>query len=532
MQQMTAVWQNLDTRRQIIVAIVTAAVFGAILLLANIATRPGMALLYAGLDGNRSGEVLAALDQLGANYDVRGTAIYVDSSRRDELRMSLAAEGLPENSGTGYELLDSLSGFGTTSQMFDAAYLRAKEGELARTITALPSIKSARVHIADSRAQGFRSANTPTASVAVSSTTGGITVQQAKALKYLVASAVAGLSPDNVSVIDGEGGLVEAGDPATGAVPDDRAEALRRNVERILEARVGYGNAIVEVSVDTITERESITERRFDPEGRVAISTDTEERTNTSKDSGSSAVTVASNLPSGDASGSGKSSQSNNSETRERTNFEVSETTREVLRNPGAVRRLTVAVLVDGISATGANGEVETTARSDEELASLKELVAAAVGFNAERGDVITIKSMAFEPVAVPADAPGGSLIETLGINVMTVIQLSVLAIVVLVLGLFVLRPILSSQRERQPLPALPRRLDSPASQGSALTGEIDDGDDVPNALPVSGQRPQLGAAEPPADPVARLRHLISDRKDETVEILRGWMEDSEEETT
>ncbi|MBC7142577.1 MAG: flagellar M-ring protein FliF, partial [Rhodobacteraceae bacterium] len=245
MQQLTAVWQNIDPRRRVIVALATLAMFAAVMALANLATKPSMSLLYAGLDGNRSGEVLAALDQRSAIYEVRGTAIYVETARRDELRMTLAAEGLPANSGSGYELLDSLTGFGTTSQMFDAAYLRAKEGELARTIMALPQVRSARVHIADTRAQGLRAQSRPSASVAVTTTNGAITPSHAKALKYLVSSAVSGMSPDDVSVIDGDGALVDAGDELTGPAGEDRAEALRRNVERLLEARVGYGNAVV-----------------------------------------------------------------------------------------------------------------------------------------------------------------------------------------------------------------------------------------------------------------------------------------------
>src|SRR5690606_26926184 len=171
-RELTGVWQNLEPRRRVIVALATVAMFAAVFALAKMATRPSMALLYAGLDGPRAGEVLTALDQQAVRYEVRGTSIYVESPRRDGLRMALAAEGLPANSGAGYELLDSLSGFGTTSQMFDAAYLRAKEGELSRTISALPQVRSARVHIADTRAQGLRAQAKPSASVAVTTASG------------------------------------------------------------------------------------------------------------------------------------------------------------------------------------------------------------------------------------------------------------------------------------------------------------------------------------------------------------------------
>lgn len=126
----------------------TALMFAAVLSLAGMASRPSMALLYAGLEGAQAGEVITALDAQGVTHEIRGDAIYVEAARRDELRMMLASEGVPSAGGAGYELLDGLSGFATTSQMFDAAYWRAKEGELARTIVSSSYIQAARVHIA------------------------------------------------------------------------------------------------------------------------------------------------------------------------------------------------------------------------------------------------------------------------------------------------------------------------------------------------------------------------------------------------
>ena len=190
MQQLMAVWQALDTRRRIIVAGATALTFAAVLALSGAATRPDMALLYAGLEGAQAGDIITALDQRAVRYEVRGDSIYVDATKRDELRMALAAEGLPATGGAGYELLDSLSGFGTTSQMFDAAYWRAKEGELARTILALPNVQTARVHLAIETGRGYRRDQNGSASVTLTTNGGTITREQAAALKYLVSSGV------------------------------------------------------------------------------------------------------------------------------------------------------------------------------------------------------------------------------------------------------------------------------------------------------------------------------------------------------
>ncbi|SEO07725.1 flagellar M-ring protein FliF [Salinihabitans flavidus] len=546
MQQILNVWSALNMRRRVIVLAATIAVFVAVLSLTRMATTPGMALLYSGLESGPAGEVVRALEQRGVSFQIRGGAIYVDSSQRDALRMTLASEGLPANTNSGYELLDTLSGFGTTSQMFDAAYWRAKEGELARTITGSPRITGARVHIANTNSNPFRRDVTPTASVSVTTAGGPLSAEQARAFRYLVASAVAGLAPEDVVIIDGINGLIGKGDetPSAAAGLDDRATRMRDRVQNLLEARVGPGNAVVELSVESVTETESIRERTFDPASRVAISTDTEERSTSSRNSGDNGVTVASNLPDGDAA-KGESSTKQDSETRERVNYEVSETEREITRVPGAVKRLTVAVLVNATQEVNADGETVFIPRPEEELAALRELVASAVGLNEARGDVITLKSMAFEPVLQEGTAATTSLLDRVSLDLMSVIQTAVLALVALLLGLFVVRPLLTrSAADALPATADPARLGSWAAseqdgaEGSdALTGEVDDGafdfstaGDLPELnFNTNSDFDALGASDDSRDPVDRLRALIGERQEETVEILRNWLEDREE---
>ena len=360
MSPILAVWNALDTRKRVVAILAAIAMFLAVLGLARVASNPSLSLLYAGLDASTSGEIVTALEGRGVAHEVRGNAIYVDSSQRDAVRMSLASDGLPANGIAGYELLDGLSGFGTTSQMFDAAYWRAKEGELARTILASPQVRSARVHIANPVNRPFDRSSRPTASVIVTMGAGDLGTAQAQAMRYLVASAVAGLSPDQVSVIDSVKGIVlTAGEEPETSVFEDanaRAEAMRTNIERLLEARVGQGKAIVQVNIDAETNSETISERVLDPEGRVAISLDTEESTATSTGGAGGGVTVASNLPDGDVEGGGGGSSSADSTTRERVNYEVSEVRRERVKHPGDIRRISVAVLVDGVVTEGADG--------------------------------------------------------------------------------------------------------------------------------------------------------------------------------
>ena len=552
MQNVVSVWSNLSQGRRLAVVAAAIGTFAAVLALARMAASPDMSLLYAGLDGPQASEVLSALDQDGATYEVRGDSIFVEASRRDALRMTLAGSGLPSNSGAGYELLDNLSGFGTTSQMFDAAYWRAKEGELARTILASPAVRQARVHIANPAPGPFSRDQGTTASVTLTTGAGSVSETTAEAFRHMVASAVQGLAVGDVAMIDASTGRLIGGDGESSAasLTSDRAATLKANVERLLEARVGAGNAVVELNVETVTQSETIRERRIDPDSRVAISTDVEEITRSEQSSGGAGVTVASNLPEGDGQ-EGGGSQSQNSENRALTNYDVSETTREVEIQPGAVKRLTVAVLVDSAGLDN-GGEAGT----DQQLGDLRDLVASAVGFDAERGDTLTLKAMPFEPVEAAGTAATTGPFQRLLVSPLRLLQIAVLALVALGLGIFVLRPILRSKAAEDNM-----RVDTSLLEGSPRDAIAADPVEVPaasdsrsatlaSALEGSASASQghgplatgnFGAegryvtkagthGELPS--VTALKQVIEERRPDTIEILRTWLEDDTIEET
>ena len=541
MQQLLNVWSGLDLRRQVIVTGATIAMFFAIIAMSRIASTPNMTLLYAGLETGAAGDVVQSLEQRGIEFEVRGGSIFVDTKQRDQLRLTLASEGLPANSNNGYELLDSLSGFGTTSQMFDAAYWRAKEGELARTIVSSTHIAMARVHIATTGSNPFQRGVTPKASVALTAASGAISAQQAKAVRFLVASAVSGLASEDVVVIDANGTLLGANEEVIPAITGDgKAQILRERVQRLLEARVGYGNSVVEVSVETVTESEAIRERSFDPNGRVAISIDTEERSNSVTDAGGGEVTVASNLPDANDNVS-RDSASNNTETRERINYEVSETEREIIRTPGAIKRLTVAVLVNDLVFIDEDQQSSREPRSQEEIGSLRELVSSAVGFDERRGDIITIKSMALQSVPAVGTFVDSSFLSKVNIDIMSAIQMVILAIVTLTLGLFVVRPLLSkgdSARAESHPALISQQVDGPndvtQSHGndpdSVGAGFVEsDTQKTPATQEIINPDNSSIEGTVVEDSVERLQKMIGDRQEEAVEILRGWLEEKEE---
>lgn len=527
MQKLQDYWNERSSQQKLVMVAAFLATFLAITGFAMLASRPSMALLYAGLDPEHAGDVVAGVERAGIPYEVRGDSIYVDGAQRDRLRMDLAAQGLPASGAAGYEILDGMSGFGTTSQMFDAAYWRAKEGELARTILALPNVKTARVHLAVANQRGIRRDTAGSASVTLTTKGAELTRDQAAALKYLVSSGVPGMEPEKVTVIDSQRGVIQTGDDSTRT---DRAAAMKRNVERILEPHVGPGNAIVELNLDVVTDSEQLTEQTFNPQERALISQVTEETSDQSNSQGSGAVTAASNLPENDAQ-SGDSTQASRSENRQQANYEVSSTKREVVRAPGAIRRLTVAVLVNGVAGKGADGTDQMVPRGEAELESIRELVSSAVGFDAERGDLITVKSLPF--AALDGDGTAGStggLLDRLAINDLA--KIGLIGLFALAVAFVVLRPVLRARGQRNTAPALvddslPLNNFPMMAPPSALTASIE----PPQSL--AGLDATLigqGSASQhlPADPVARLRGMMKERQDESMKILSTWIDKKE----
>lgn len=558
----------MDGRRRGLLIGGIAALGIVLLILTRIASQPSYTLLYSGLDAAAAGEVVEAISARGVAHRVEGDSIFVDSSERDALRLALASEGLPANGPQGYELLDSLSGFGTTSQMFDAAYWRAKEGELSRTIIASPAIRAARVHIANPSADPFQPTRDVTASVAIRPAAGGLAPGHAQALRYLVASSVPGLSPDNVTVIDADSGQVMGAQDQMSPAADaaGRAEQMRTNIERLLAARVGPGNAVVQVSVELEMARETVLERVIDPDSRVIIATETEELDNTSRDAAGGGVTVASNLPDGEGAG-GEGSSAQTTESRERVTFDMSELQREVEREPGAVRRITVAVLLNGVEEVGANGVAQTVPRADAEVEALTNLVRSAVGYDETRGDVVTIQSMAFDAAAVTELTEAG-FVDRFNVDIGRIVQTALLSLVALAIVFGLLRPMLSASRTApagsidlpppEPSPGLPAPMNAiapgfdpiaalgdgafasgagPSDGTPAVSDETsmlprNIGDAFDSALPMmmAGAMSEEAAQNlSQMDPVERLRLLIQEREEETVQILRNWMNEDDE---
>lgn len=515
-------------------AITGAALMATLLVLALIAqqvSRPSLSLLYADLEPQTAGEVIARLDNLGVDYRVQGGAIYADASRRDSLRLELARDGLPRQDMVGYELFDNLNSFAMSSDMFDTAYWRAKEGELARTILAMPNVRAARVHIGQGSGRGLTARRQPaTASVTLTSEP-SIDSRRAQAVQYLVALAVPGLQPDDVAVIDTRAGLLagpglddRAATDASGEL--GRAAALKTELLTLLEARVGPGNVRVNVALDVETDSVSTTERRFDPNGRVLRSTTTSDRTDQS-DGTTGAVTVASNLPDGAAGGGNQSSE--RSETTETTRYEISEilTTTESL--PGRVTRMSVAVLLDHERQLADDGTVSYVPRSDAELETLRELASAAAGLDTSRGDVLRVDTLAFDrPEPGEMVVPPGAGERFLDQHGGRLAQLSILSLLALGLGFLVVRPLLRASRGGvgAPPPDLIGGALEPLSlgnDGGFPAMDLMDGMDAANGLGNGAMGGGIGLPAP--DPKSEMKDVVGENVDDAAALLASWLD-------
>jgi flagellar M-ring protein FliF len=504
-------------------------------------TRPDFVPLYSGLDAKSAGEVSVRLDSLGIPYEVAGNSLMVPSAMRDRARMSLAAEGLPRQGQAGYELLDGLDGFGVTADMFDATYWRAKEGELARTISALENVQSARVHIARPTRTAFsRERVAPSASVVVTTRGGGqLSRRQAFAVRHIVALAVKSLDPGRVTVIDSFNGMILGPDEGEdGLRADDariaREARIRSELEALLAAHVGAGRVRVSVAVETDNETESVIERVFDPEGRVAIHSDTTETTENSVEpaggGANGAVGVGGNLPEGQGQGgAGAAGSSQKANTSERINYEVSEVRRERRKLAGAIKRISVAVLVDGTLVTNADGNSEYQARPAEELATIGKLVRSAIAFNAERGDVVTVENLPFALSArEEATAPDVGFLGALTNNLVDLAEILGLVLIVALLMWFVVRPLTNGRAFEPATPA-------PLPLGHDISG-VDDEVGIEDASFSEVQHEEaddqkLIEALPTGNPeLARLHAVVDDKPEETFALLRKWLHETDEE--
>lgn len=483
-------------------------------------SQPRMVTLFSELSPAETAAISRELDAKGIKYELaaEGAIIRAPQENVARVRMELAGKGMPGGGSVGYEIFDKTDAFTATATVQNVNKIRALEGELGRSIKTIDRVTAARVHLSIPERRLFSKDKTEPRASIILRVRGELEAAQVRAIRHLVASAVDGLKPARVSLVDETGRLLAEGgeDPDGSTAAADRQAShekrLKAEVEGIVASVVGRGRARVQVVVDLDNQRVQQTSESFDPESRVVRSTQTRNEQNSAASAGDGAVSVANELPGGQRRAEPAAPRNQSQKQEETVNYEISRTTRTETLEAGRVKRLSVAVLVDGAYQRNAAGEVAYTPRSDEELQRIAALVRTGVGFDKARGDQIEVVNLRFaeQPeVEKIAEASLTSRLISVGPDdIMRMAEAAVFILVTLIILIFIARPLL-----RQVLAPLADNADTAAGAAQAqLAG--------PAATPAL---PGSAAAALP-QPLEQIGQMVATRPAEAAAILKSWM--------
>jgi len=507
---------------------------------------PQMTLLYSELSSSDSGAIAAKLEEVGISYEISpdGSRVLASEDNIGRARMLLAEAGLPNGGSMGYEIFDKQSGFGTTSFVQNVNMVRALEGELARTIGSLDNIRSARVHLVLPQRELFSRESRPSSASVFLGVRPGAAVErkQVVAIQSLVASAVPELKVANVSVIDSEGALLAKGEGQDEESLSLKAEELRRGFESRMTEKVedqvgrvvGYGNVRAIVTAEMNFDRISTSEELYDPETVVRSSQVTEENS-TEREGVSNDVSVENNLPGvgGDLLlDESPSAESNRLE--EITNYEVSKTVRNTVREVGEVKKISVAVVVDGRYTENEEGDKVYEPRSEQEIERIASLVRSAVGYDEDRGDVIEVVNLQFAQIEAYDELLDDDLLFGFERGpLLDVARFIIVGFMIVLVALLVLQPMvnrllesdafLADEDEVEPdllaaaveNPALAAPLEPDEPETYDIAGEEGEG----SLVDIAGVEGKVKAAT-----VRKVEEIVESYPEETVSVIRSWM--------
>jgi len=559
---LSAQLESLGLERLVALAVVVLALVGLLAYVALKTFEPRYTLLYSGLELGETQSITGRLEAMGVAYRLSpgGDAVMVPADRVLDLRMALAADGMPGGGVVGYEIFDTADSFGTTDFLSNVNLKRAMEGELSRTIQSLRAVRSARVHLVQPRRELFRREQAPaSASVFLSLAGGGLGRGEIAAIRHVVAAAVPGLEASRITVADDAGRLLARGGDgeADPMLALDDAESYRSLLETRLQAKIlqllerslGPGRVEAQVTAEVDFDTSSTTEEIYDPEQQVVRSTQlVDEATELDERQPNDRVTVGDNLPGGEPDAEAATNREQRTRSEETVNYEISRIVRNETRRGGRLERLSVAVQVDGTYSEGANGEPVFEALPAEELAELEDLVRNAVGLDDARGDTLSIVSRrltALEPMA-GAEADSGFGLERLDWARWG--EIGGLLGVALLLLLFGVRPLLKKLKpiDRKAADKNLARL-LPAPDGKQLLVRIPDGrtikigeDGIPMIVDPDG-KPIEKAPEPEPERVNlkliegsvnasllnEMTELVKDRPEDAIRVIRSWLHSS-----
>ena len=536
--------RSLGPMRLAVMGAVILGLIGFFIFLTTRLTTPQMELLFGELDPSDSSRIVGQLESTNTVYELRanGSQVFVPSNKVAQLRLTMAEQGLSGGS-IGYEIFDDAEAMGTTNFLQNINLIRALEGELVRSIKTIESVRTARVHLVLPRRELFsREKQQPRASILVKMRGATrLSNEQVSAVQHLIAAAVPGLIPSRISIVDDKGSLLARGfedkdsPAAMAAKSEERRRAfenrLARTIEALLEKTVGFGKVRAEVTADMDFDLISTNEEMFNPDGQVVRSTQSVEEQSQSRDAeANQPVSVATNLPDANLGGGegGASSSTSENRTEETVNYEISKKVISHVRDAGIVKRLSVAVLVDGIRSTNEEGEKTYLERSEEEMQLFATLVGSAIGIDRDRGDSMEVINLRFEAPEEFDEAL--ELFFGLDKNdMLRMAEILVLSIVAILVILLVVRPLVSRAFEAIPtglgaLGAEARLLaegGAPALAAPGAPGELPEAEAEKFEEMIDIERIE-GRVK--ASSVKRVGEIVEKHPNEALAIVRTWM--------
>ena len=425
--QLERLWANLrglGVRRLAALALIGVAAFVTTGVAGYYLSRPTMETLYSGLDRDDIAAIGAALHEAGVPFDVNAesTVVLTPPGQAEHARMILAEKGLPRGGAVGNELYDKLGSLGLTSFMQDVTRLRALEGELARTIQMMRSVKAARVHIVLADEGSFRRERQPASASVVIRTDGGDDRLTGRAIRHLVASAVPGMKLEDVTVLNVDGSLLAYGADSVEKSPDNLlalekevSQQVRENVSRTLTPYLSAHNFQISVAARLNADKTQTNETIYNPDSRVERSVRvTKEQQSSQNAAGEQPAGVEANLPKPKTTG-GESKQSNDQTQKreELTNYEISSKSIQTTSAGFVVQNLSIAVLINRAALAASLGGKPSADALAAQVHEIEQLVASAAGLNRERGDTVKVAVVDFVDSGRDLEpAPGPSLIE------------------------------------------------------------------------------------------------------------------------
>ncbi|NRA88233.1 MAG: flagellar M-ring protein FliF [Rhizobiales bacterium] len=525
-------------------------------------TTPTLVPLYTELSLRDMQAIVKRLESQAIPYEMKndGSTIWVPKDQIHRLKMTFASEGLPTGGSVGYEIFDNSDSLGTTSYVQTLNHKRALEGELARTITALRHVGAARVHLVLPEKKLFsRNEVQPSASIVIR-VLGEIDQEGIKSIQYLVASAVKGLKTSFVSIIDERGRTLASGNGEEAGLGlansfDERSSAIEARLKKQIEFLIGsvVGKEKVRVKVTAEIQLNTVTMKKeeFDPDGQVIRSTQSTEKSNASENNEKTqGVTIGNELPDADAQNGadGNTSKQNGNSVTETVNFEITKTTRTEVIAAGNVKKLSIAVLVDGVYTPDADGKAVYSARSQEELDKINALVRTAVGFNTGRGDVVNVVNLQFvSDILIPEEIAEPGMFDFTKQELLSLAQTGVMFLIAIIVLFMVVRPlikrILSPEEMEQPLMMDMNNITHTINDHGLPVAVLPDGTEVsPDVIAAieekAPKRPNisnkleiaLATGDLQQSTINHVGEIVNNSPDETLSIIRGWLTEGEEE--